>query len=280
MVQAAYLQPDTLEDALGLLAQGQMTVAAGCTDLFAATERQVLPGPVMDVTRVQGLRGIGENREGWRIGAASTWSDILAANLPPAFDMLRQAAREVGSVQIQNSGTVGGNICNASPAADGVPPLLALDASVEIASRIGRRELPLAEFVTGVRQTALQAGEMVTAVLIPRRAGEGASRFLKLGARRYLVISIAMVAVRLAVRDGLVSDCAIAVGACSPVARRLPELEAAIASQPFAELTLPKGLVTKALAPIADVRGSAEYRGEAAEVLVARALSELAGTMA
>ena len=134
-----YHRPETLQDALALLNGTALTVAAGCTDLFPATPAQELAGQVLDITAIAALRGIDEGADGWRLGAATTWSDILRASLPPAFDMLKQAAREVGSVQIQNAGTVAGNLCNASPAADGVPPLLALDARVRLASVRGGR---------------------------------------------------------------------------------------------------------------------------------------------
>ena len=165
-----------------------------------------------------------------RIGAATTWTDIVKAPLPAAFDALKQAAREVGSIQIQNRGTIGGNLCNASPAADGVPPLLALDATVELASARGRRLMPLSSFITGYRATALAQGEILSAVFVPSRSPQARSAFVKLGARRYLVISILMAAA-LVERDGdgRISRVAIAVGAASPVARRLPELEAALA---------------------------------------------------
>ena len=107
---------------------------------------------------------------GLRIGACTTWSAIRDAALPPAFDALRAAAAEVGGGQIQNAGTIGGNLCNASPAADGVPPLLALDAEVELASAAGTRRLPLAAFLRGPRRTDRRPGEMLTAVLIPAAA--------------------------------------------------------------------------------------------------------------
>ena len=135
-------------------------------------------------------------------------------------------------MQIQNAGTIGGNLCNASPAADGVPPLLALDAEVELASAAGTRRLPLAAFLHGPRRTARRPDELLTAVLIPAAATEGRSAFLKLGARRYLVISIAMVAARLATADGRVTAAALAVGACGPVATRLPAVEAALVGHP------------------------------------------------
>ena len=273
----AYLQPDTLDEALGILAREPVTIAAGCTDLFAATESQSLNGTVLDVTRVEGLRRIAKEATGWRIGAASTWSDVIAADLPPAFDMLKQAAREVGSVQIQNAGTVAGNICNASPAADGVPPLLSLDAQVEIGAKGGVREVALAEFLTAPRATVLMPGEMVTAIRIPEGSDKGESRFSKLGARKYLVISIVMVAARLHVQDGFVRDIALAVGACGPIATRLSALEAALRGTPVAGLPdrLQPELIAPALTPITDMRASDEYRREAAVHLLRRVLDDL-----
>jgi CO/xanthine dehydrogenase FAD-binding subunit len=200
--------------------------------------------------------------------------------LPPAFDALKQAAREVGSPQIQNVASVAGNLCNASPAADGVPGLLVLDAEVELRSAIATRHLPLPDFILGNRRTALQPGEMVTAIRVPKPAA-GTSAFVKLGARRYLVISIAMVAARLVVDNGRVTEAAISVGSCSAVARRLAGVETAL-------LGLPRdgglaGAIQSApmteLSPIADVRGSAEYRLDAVREIVARAVLTAAGPM-
>ena len=272
-----YVQPETVNEALDILAQGPVTVAAGCTDLFPATDRPMLSGPVLDITRIRGLRGINRNADGWRIGAATTWADIGAADLPPAFDMLKLAAREVGSVQIQNSGTIAGNICNASPAADGVPPLLALDAVIELSSTDGQRLIPLSSFLTGPRQTDLRVGEMVTAITVPAKSCNGQSAFLKLGARKYLVISIAMVAARMTVSKGRVKDVAISVGSCSPVAQRLTALEQVVCGLPVNELAsaVTPDLVSEKLNPIADIRASAEYRLEAARTLICRVLAEL-----
>lgn len=277
---ADYHRPDRMEDALGLLATGGVTIAAGCTDLFPATQARNLPGAVLDITRLPGLRGIVETEGGIRIGAATTWSDVLAAGLPPAFDMLKHSAREVGSCQIQNAGTLAGNLCNASPAADGVPCLLALDASVDLTSVEGSRSLPLSDFITGPRQTDLRQGEMLTAIHIPRAAMRSRSRFIKLGARRFLVISIAMVAARLEVLEGRVTQAALAIGACGPVATRLPELEQVLLGQPF-DAELPElaseALIAPALSPIADIRADAAYRIHAAAELMRRALSDVVG---
>lgn len=273
-----YVRPETLDEALALLAQTGGRVAAGCTDLFPATGARALEGPVVDITGLAALRGIAATDAGIRIGAATTWSDILKADLPPACEMLKQAAREVGSVQIQNAGTIAGNLCNASPAADGVPCLLALDADVELADATGGRRIPLDAFITGPSQTSLRSGEVVTAVHLPQAALTGRSRFLKLGARKYLVISIAMVAVRLVVEDGRVSDAALAVGSCSAVAVRLGAVEPALVGC-AADHTLSYAIsadgVAEALSPLDDIRADAAYRTHAATELLRRAVGDV-----
>ncbi|MCG6904949.1 MAG: FAD binding domain-containing protein [Rhodobacter sp.] len=273
----AYHRPTDLTQALALLAGGNLCVAAGCTDLFPATTAKSLPGDVLDITAIAGLRGVTPVDGGWRIGAATTWSDLIAADLPPAFNGLKLAAREVGSVQIQNAGTIAGNLCTASPSGDGVPCLLTLDASVELCSSRGSRVLPLAEFLTGARRTARLADEMVSAILVPGYAGMGMGHFLKLGARKYLIIAIAMVAARLETDGELICRAAIAVGACSAVATRLPELEAALSGQRLAGCAelVTNELVGPRLSPIDDIRADQAYRRMAATELVRRALADL-----
>lgn len=261
---------------------GSWRILAGGTDFYPAQGDRPIRENLLDLTAVPELRGITRRETGWRIGGLTTWSDIVKAPLPAAFDGLKAAAREVGAIQIQNSGTVAGNICNASPAADGIPPLLTLAAEVELLSPRGERRLPLEDFVTGVRSTQRQADELVAAIYIPAVGSNSRSAFLKLGARRYLVISIAMVAVYLDSDDaGCVTEARIAVGSCSPVARRLPSLEAALrGTDATAELSK---IVTaehlEPLQPIDDVRATAAYRLEAAEELVRRTL-EMAVTPA
>ena len=181
---------------------------------------------MLDISGIGELKGIRQSETGITFGALTTWAEICDAALPHAFDGLKLAAREVGGQQIQNRGTIAGNLCNASPAADGVPPLLTLDASVEIASVRGRRSLPLAQFITGNRTTVLAPDELVTAVHVPKSGSRARSTFLKLGARTYLVISIVSVAAVVDVGDdGRIARAAIAVGACSAVPQRLARLE-------------------------------------------------------
>ena len=271
----AYARPTGVDEALKVLAQGGCAVLAGGTDHYPARVGRAPQEDILDLTAIRELRGIAERRDHWRIGATTTWTEVIEAKLPPLFDCLKLAAREVGGLQIQNAGTLAGNLCNASPAADGVPPLLALDARVELASITGRRTIRLAQFILGPRKTALRPGELLSAVLVPKPKHAVRSGFLKLGARKYLVISIAMAAAVIERERGIVRAARIAVGACSPVATRLPALEAAlIGKQLSGDLARPDHL--RVLAPIDDVRASAGYRNQAALVLVRRLLDELA----
>ncbi|MGE4218691.1 MAG: xanthine dehydrogenase family protein subunit M [Alphaproteobacteria bacterium] len=275
----AYHRPRLLGEALGHLAAGPLTVVAGGTDHYPA---RVGPHPdedLLDISGLDELRGIRDAGSHWRIGALTTWTGIAEADLPSVFDGLRAAACEVGGAQIQNRGTVGGNLCNASPAADGIPPLLALDARVELSGPDGVRAMPLAGFVTGNRRTQRRPDQLLTAILVPKPARPAQSAFLKLGARRYLVISIVMAsAVLERAADGTVAAARVAVGACSAVAQRLPALEAALVGRPVAPglgaASIPAHLAP--LAPIDDVRGSADYRMDAAMTVVRRVLDRAA----
>ena len=273
-----YFRPTELGSALDWLSSHTGHIAAGCTDLFPSTDRPALPGPILDVTAIDGLRGVHASETGWHIGATTTWTDIIRADLPPSFDALKLAAREVGSKQIQNTGTIAGNLCNASPAADGTPCLRALDAIVELVSADATRTMALSDFILGPGKTALRPNEILTAIDIPRDSGQGRSHFLKLGARKYLVISIAMVAARIAAKDGVITQAALSVGACSAVAVRLAEVEAALIGQPLQAdtlLAISNSMVTMALAPIDDIRSDADYRLTAAAELARRTLRPL-----
>ena len=273
----AYYRPERCADAFRLLADRRLTVLAGGTDHYPARVGQARADDILDVSALRDLRGIAREAARWRIGAGTTWSDVIETQLPPLFDGLKLAAREVGGLQIQNAGTVAGNLCNASPAADGVPPLLALDAAVELSSTAGVRTVPLHAFILGPRRTARRPDELLSAVLVPHPAHDARSHFAKLGARRYLVISIAMVAATIQHARGKVTSARVAVGACSPVARRLPALEDALAG---ARLDASLGSRAQAahlepLAPLDDVRADAAYRREAALILLQRTLSHL-----
>jgi CO/xanthine dehydrogenase FAD-binding subunit len=270
-----YLRPTTLDQAVDALQHHRAQVLAGGTDFYPALGQRWPSTPVVDITAVGELKGISVHEDSFRIGGLTTWSEVIAAQLPPCFDALKSAAREIGGVQIQNRGTVAGNLCNASPAADSVPPLRALDAEVELVSSGGTRRVSLADFIVGNRKTLRREDELLTAVIVPRAVEGARSVFLKLGARRYLVISIAMVAIVLVIDEQRrIRDIRIAVGSCSAPAQRLRELENLLTGMPtqsdLGELVSPHHL--EALSPIDDVRATAAYRRDAALTLVRRAL--------
>lgn len=268
-----YHRPASLAAALAIRAAQDVAVLAGGTDIYPAhAARRAWGEPthkdILDISALAELRGLADTGDHWRFGALTTWTDLIRAELPPLFDGYRMAAREVGGVQIQNRGTLVGNICTASPAGDGIPCLLTLEAQVELTSLAGVRVLALGDFITGYRATATQPDEIVTALLVPKSAGRG--RFLKLGARKYLVISIVMVAAAIeADDDGRISAARLAVGSCSAVAQRLDALEAALRGQRLGDAA---DVLTAAhlagLRPIDDVRSTGEYRLDAALTLV------------
>jgi CO/xanthine dehydrogenase FAD-binding subunit len=281
----AFLRPTRLGEALAALADGgpggtPWVVVAGATDHYPARVGRLPIEDVLDVTAIVRLRSIETVDGGWRIGALATWTDLVEANLPPLFDGLRAAALAIGGLQIQARATVVGNVCNASPAADGMPNLLALDAQVEVASRSGARILPIGAFVTGNRRTARRPEELVTGLFIPSPLPGTTVRsaFEKLGSRAYLVISIAMVAAVAEIdAAGHVARARIAVGACSEVAQRLPALEAELVglSGTAASAGIVRAEHLAHLTPIDDVRGSAAYRRDAALTVVRRALERV-----
>ncbi len=275
-----YSRPRTLDEAVHVLARQGGQILSGGTDFFPALGDRPAPDRVIDISGLTEIKGITVEANWIRLGGLTTWSEVLTAPLPRCFDALKSAAREIGGIQIQNRGTIAGNLCNASPAADGVPPLLALDAEVELASAAGRRRVPLADFIVGNRKTLCRPDEILVTVIVPRSLDDARSAFLKLGARRYLVISIAMVAaVVKADNAGRVAEARVAVGSCSVTAQRLTALERALAGAP-ARAGL--GAVASAkhlaqLSPIDDVRATAVYRTQAALTLVRRALDACVG---
>ncbi len=292
---ALYLRPTELNEALDALAAPairRLEIVAGGTDFYPARVGQPLDDDVLDITALAPLRGIEDHGDHWSIGALTTWTDLIRADLPPWFDGLKKAARAVGGPQIQNAGTLIGNICNASPAADGVPGLLVLDAEINLAAKSGKRKVALANFVTGNRQTARRTNELAVSMSIPTPKQSARSHYLKLGARDSLAISIVMAAATIepaieptggTKAGGKVGRARIAVGAASPVARRLTAIEAALAGAPLdgriADL-VEAGAVAKALDPIDDIRGSAAYRLDAATTIIKKMLGELGKSMA
>lgn len=276
-----YHRPATLDEALAIRRTQDVAILAGATDVYPAyVGRKAWGDPthkdILDISGIADLKGIADRGDHIRIGALATWTELARADLPPLFDGLKRAAREIGGVQVQNRGTIVGNACTASPAGDGIPNLLALDAEFELAGP-SPALVPAGSFFTGYRATACGPDRIVTGIRIPKREGRG--HFVKLGARRYLVISIAMVAAAVETgADDRVVSARIAVGACSAVAQRLSALESDLVGVPLREAARAVAARHLAdLAPIDDVRASAAYRLAAAQTLVADALSDLAG---
>ena len=278
----AYLRPATLDEALAIRAARPVEIVAGGTDVYPNRATRAGWGrlrhpDVLDITAIPGLDRIEERPDHWRIGCLVTWTALARAELPPLFGGLKAAATAIGGAQIQNRGTLVGNLCTASPAGDGIPNLMALDAQVEIARPGGMRLVDIEAFFTGYRATVCAPDEIVVAVRVPKRDARG--RFEKLGARRYLVISIVMVAATIEVQAGRIAHARLCVGACSPVARRLRGLEARLVGEPlFAAADLVRPEDFSALTPLDDVRASAAYRLAAAQALVRDCLAGLAET--
>ncbi|MBZ0215754.1 MAG: xanthine dehydrogenase family protein subunit M [Fimbriimonadaceae bacterium] len=281
---AKYYRPSTLREALDQRAKYPLKVLAGGTDVIPmhtthSAWHGSTPPDIVDISAISELRQIDEEDDQWRLGALTTWSQLIDANLPGYFDGIKLIAKEIGGRQIQNRATIAGNLCNASPAADGVPGLLALESKVELTSSSNVRTMPLHEFLTGNRQTRLEADEIMTAILIPKLTGGARSHFLKLGARRYLVISIVMgAAVLVPDEHGDITDARISIGSCSAVARRIPLLEERLIGLP---INGSLGHVVASdqfdhLEPIDDIRASAAYRRSVAVSLTTEMLDQLA----
>jgi CO/xanthine dehydrogenase FAD-binding subunit len=273
-----FFRPTDRTALVSALRQRDWRFLAGGTDYFPSIVGVEDTSDILDLTAIADFKEINETSEGWILGATTSWSKIISHEFPPLFNGLKHAAREVGGKQIQTSGTIAGNICNASPAADGVAALLALDAQVEILSAEGTRYLAIDEFVLGSRKTALELGEVVSSIHIPKPQNPNTrGYFYKLGSRKYLVISLVMVAGSLALRsDGTIVDVRIVVGACSEVACRLKSLENNLKglhlSDNLTELLKIEHFAT--LNPIDDVRATKEYRIDAAYSLVRKMLSD------
>ena len=271
----AYFRPQTLDEALQIRAERPVTVLAGGTDVYPAKAARAGWGDmrhpdVLDISAIKDLRGISEEGDKLRLGALTTWTDLKRMVLPPAFAGYQMAAGQIGGAQVQNRGTLVGNICTASPAGDGIPCLMTLEADIELWSLGGSRTVPINEFFVGYRKTVVRSDEIVTAIQVPKPPPGERGRFAKLGARQYLVISIVMAASVLRVDEGgVIAAARVAVGACTPIALRLRGLERALLGHRIfdaSQIAAPEHF--SALSPIDDIRSSAAFRKSAALDLV------------
>ncbi len=255
--------PRTIDDAVGALSEGSVPLAGGTDLMVEVNFGHAGPESVVALRRVEELK----EWEGGRLGASVTWRRIEREG-PKA---LAQAARTVGSPQIRNAGTLGGNVGTASPAGDGLPFLAAVDASIELTSRSGRRTLAWDQFFTGVKRTARRPDELITAIELPAHLPERQA-FGKIGVRNAMVIAtVCCVVTR---QDDGTTRTALGSVAPTPMrARRAEEMISVVANPTEADLQEYARLVSEEVTPITDHRSTAEYRRYAAGVLARRLLA-------
>ena len=275
-----YFCPKTIEEVLHLLEQTpeRTRILAGGTDLLLKQNRDNSSRwTLIDIGNIPELVGIFSSKEGLRIGAACSLGEIEKSPLlTRSLQVLSTAAATVGSPQIRNLATIGGNLCNASPSADTVPALLVLDAQLIIASASQRRSLPLANFFTGPGQTRLKADELLLSISIADQPAGACAVYLKHAPRRAMDLAIAGVAVQLWFSNDHL-QARIAMGAVAPTPLRAIQSEALLAASPSVDDETFRAVAHCAageIAPISDVRSTANYRRDMIELLTFRALRQ------
>jgi CO/xanthine dehydrogenase FAD-binding subunit len=272
--------PGSVDECLQILAKrGPDTkVVAGGTDLLPQLKNGVLkPGWVVDLSAVAELRTISDAPNGGlRIGASVTARELeLDARVRSRFPALAESAAMVGSVQVRNLATLGGNLCNAAPSADMAPPLLALDAEAVIAGPSGQRRVPMASFFLGVRRTVLAPGELLLEIVVPAQGAQSGGNYLRHTPRRELDIAVVGVASQVTLSGGRCTAARIALAAVAPVPLRATDAEQALVGQPLTPQQIERAadLASGAARPIDDHRGSIEFRNHLVRVLTRRTLT-------
>ena len=268
-----YARPNTLAEAVHLLAQAGGTLLAGGTDFYPGLGDRPAMGSVIDISRIREMKGVRVTGGEIRIGGLTTWSELLASSLPRCCDALKSAAREIGGVQIQNRGTVAGNLCNASPAADSVPALIAADAVCIVVGPNGRREMAAVDMCTGPGRNSLGSGEFVLEIRLPERPARASDAYLRAIPRTEMDIAVVGCGVSLALdAGGTVTAARVSLGAVAPTALLVAEAGAALVGSKLEEAALAKldQAAQNAAKPIADKRGTIEYRKAMAGVLARR----------
>jgi carbon-monoxide dehydrogenase medium subunit len=275
-----YIIPKDMAEASALLAAGNGSVRAlqGGTDLIIRIRGGfVRPERVVDLKGLPGMREIRASPDGWlMIGAACTMNQVgLHPTVCERYDVLAAGANSVASYQLRNRATVGGNLCNASPAADTAPALLCLEAVIEVYGPAGARRIPIGEFFAGPGRTAMQRGEFLTSIHLPPPSGASHGVFNKLG--RTKIGDISMVNVAVNCRQGEAGPVwRIALGACGPTPLRAPEAEASLGQDMTADgIARAADLAAAAARPIDDIRGSAAYRRAMVRVLARRGIESV-----
>ncbi len=274
------IQAGSVEECLrALAAHGPETkLLAGGTDLLPQLKNGLLsPRYVVDVSRVARLRTVDhDGGRGLRVGAAVTAREIERdQGIQARYPALAESGALIGSIQVRNLATVGGNLCNAAPSADMAPPLLALEAEAVIAGPRGERRVPLGAFFTDVRRTVLAPDELLLELVMPTPAPRSGGNYLRHTPRRELDIAVVGVASQLTLSDGVCSRARIALAAVAPVPLRATAAEQALEGRPITAELIEQaaGLATDAARPISDQRGSAEFRRHLVRVLTRRTLT-------
>jgi xanthine dehydrogenase iron-sulfur cluster and FAD-binding subunit A len=275
VTHARFRRPTDLDEALAVRAATDLRVVAGGTDLYVGHAMASEASGLLDLSGVEELAAIVDEGRSVRIGATATFYDIARSALVRRWCApLPAAALEVGATQVQHQGTLGGNLANASPAADSFPALAVLGARVELRSSTGARIVPFEEFVLGPRLTALRPDELIVAVHVDKAEELGGliAFFIKTGARRAQAISIASLALRGRWDAGSLYDLSLSFGALAPAVRCSPRAAEALSSGPLDYARVRAGASLADVDPISDVRGSREYRLRLVEGLLARGL--------
>ena len=279
-----YVRPKSLEEAVEVLRAGNVTVLAGGTDLMPQTNagRVKFQPVLMNVRHVPELNGIAVQGAAVRIGALVTITELLeSALVRERLNLLWQACDHFASDQIRNAATVGGNLCNASPAGDTLVPLLALDASVVLSAKpngkLQSRRVPLAQFLVGPGRTSRASNELLAAVEVPLPAAGFTGAFYKHGTRPGLDISTISIAAGARLEGGMLRDVRIAFGAVAPTPVRAPRAEAALEGRApdAATLEAASQAALQEIRPISDLRASDWYRRELVHNMLKRALTHV-----
>ena len=265
-LRVKYFKPKTLEEAIEILTKIRGSrVLAGGTDLLVDLKTgRVDAEALVDIGSLKELRGIEDLGDRVRIGSATKLQEIVESGvIARELPLLRKAVEGMGSWQIRNLATIGGNLCNASPAADTAPPLLAYDAELHIVGPNGSRVVPITRFFTGYRKVSLEEGEILKEIVIRKRTWSGWS-YIKLGRRSSFTLSIVSVATLASVRDGTFEDARIALNSVAPVPIRAYAAEEYLRGREVSLRVLEKAaeIAREETSPIDDVRASAWYRRE------------------
>ena len=274
-----FLRPKTLLELTGVLAETSGSVLAGGTDIIPKMRRaQFAPSTLVDVSRIDELRFIREDDQRIFIGAMTTHQEIadsaLLADVNPA---LVAAALSVGCEQTRNRGTLGGNIANASPSADTIPPLLVIDADIHLLQISGERTIPLDDFLVSAGKTKLLPGELIHSVSFQPLSGAWGVAFMKLGKRNGMAISVVSAAAGIELSsDGKISKARLCLGSVAPRVVRSHKAEERLIGHPPKPQILDQAARSclEDIAPISDIRSSAEYRNHSAVIIARRVLEQ------